>query len=161
MVLVFHNPMRDIARMNMGKRIRAARNRLKLTQGELAKAIGAEQSTISGWETDDTRRPSRDMVPRLAKALKVTQQYLEYGALSDRGRDFSYDFDDEETSAAVEKAALDVDMLAESLRMSVRSLVVGYGIDVPRDKIEAAAHAALSTYLTHLRLRTAENGEAA
>ncbi|WP_395077501.1 helix-turn-helix domain-containing protein, partial [Hyphococcus sp.] len=68
--------IRQLPLMEIGKRIRETRQRLNMTQGDLAKKIGAEQPTVSGWETDDTRRPSRAMIPRLAKALKVTPHFL-------------------------------------------------------------------------------------
>jgi len=56
-------------------RLREARERRKLTQGELAEKSGLQASAISHFETG-TRKPSFDNLRRLADALDVTTDYL-------------------------------------------------------------------------------------
>ncbi len=53
-----------------GSVLKKARERRKLTQAALAKKVGVHQVTIARIETDE-RRPSMDLLQRLAKALKV------------------------------------------------------------------------------------------
>ncbi len=50
--------------------LKKARERRKLTQVALAKKVGVHQVTIARIETGE-RRPSMDLLQRLAKALKV------------------------------------------------------------------------------------------
>ena len=56
-------------------RLRAAREKRGLTQGELGKRAGLQVSAISHFETG-TRKPSFDNLHRLADALDVTTDYL-------------------------------------------------------------------------------------
>ncbi len=51
--------------------LRKARERKKLTQVALAKRIGVHRVTVTRLESG-SRKPSMDMLQRLAKALKVT-----------------------------------------------------------------------------------------
>ena len=53
-----------------GTVLKKARERRKLTQVALAKKVGVHQVTIARIETGE-RRPSMDLLQRLAKALKV------------------------------------------------------------------------------------------
>lgn len=57
------------------KRLRAARERRGLSQGELAERAGWQASAVSHFETG-TRKPSFDNLKRLADALDVTTDYL-------------------------------------------------------------------------------------
>lgn len=60
----------------LGKRLRAARQRLHMSQDELAKAIGAgNQSTVAGWERGRTE-PDGETLARLAVILKVSTDHL-------------------------------------------------------------------------------------
>jgi transcriptional regulator with XRE-family HTH domain len=56
-------------------RLRAAREKRGLTQGELAKRAGLQMSAISHFETG-TRKPSFENLRRLADALDVTTDFL-------------------------------------------------------------------------------------
>jgi len=56
-------------------RLRAAREKRGLNQGELASRAGLQASAISHFETA-TRKPSFDNLRRLADALDVTTDYL-------------------------------------------------------------------------------------
>lgn len=56
-------------------RLRAAREKRGLNQGELASRAGLQASAISHFETG-TRKPSFDNLRRLADALEVTTDYL-------------------------------------------------------------------------------------
>ena len=56
-------------------RLRAAREKRKLSQGDLANRARFQASAISHFETG-TRKPSFDNLRRLADALDVTTDYL-------------------------------------------------------------------------------------
>ncbi len=56
-------------------RLRAAREKRNLSQGDLASRTGLQASAISHFETA-TRKPSFDNLRRLADALDVTTDYL-------------------------------------------------------------------------------------
>jgi len=53
-----------------GTVLKKAREKRKLTQAALAKKVGVHQVTIARLETGE-RRPSMDLLQRLAKTLKV------------------------------------------------------------------------------------------
>ena len=57
------------------ERLRSAREKRGLSQGELAKRAGFQASAISHFETG-SRKPSFDNLRRLADALEVTTDYL-------------------------------------------------------------------------------------
>jgi transcriptional regulator with XRE-family HTH domain len=57
------------------ERLRAARDKRGLNQGDLAKRAGLQASAISHFETG-TRKPSFDNLRRLADALDVTTDFL-------------------------------------------------------------------------------------
>lgn len=57
------------------ERLRAAREKRGLNQGDLAKRAGLQGSAISHFETG-ARKPSFDNLRRLADALDVTTDYL-------------------------------------------------------------------------------------
>jgi transcriptional regulator with XRE-family HTH domain len=57
------------------ERLRAAREKRGLSQGDLAKRAHLQASAISHFETG-TRKPSFDNLRRLADALAVTTDYL-------------------------------------------------------------------------------------
>jgi transcriptional regulator with XRE-family HTH domain len=60
----------------LGKRLRAARQRLHMSQDDLAKMIGAgNQSTVAGWERGRTE-PDGETLARLAVILKVSTDHL-------------------------------------------------------------------------------------
>ena len=56
-------------------RLRAARLAADLSQRELAEGIGVAQSHVSRYETG-VMRPDLDVLPKLARALGVTTDYL-------------------------------------------------------------------------------------
>jgi transcriptional regulator with XRE-family HTH domain len=57
------------------ERLRVARDKRRLNQGDLAKRAGLQASAISHFETG-TRKPSFDNLRRLADALDVTTDFL-------------------------------------------------------------------------------------
>ena len=57
------------------ERLRSAREKRGLSQGQLAKRAGFQASAISHFETG-SRKPSFDNLRRLADALEVTTDYL-------------------------------------------------------------------------------------
>jgi transcriptional regulator with XRE-family HTH domain len=56
-------------------RVKAARERLGLSQAELAAAVGVVQSAASQWERGE-RVPSTDNLAKLAKVLGVSMSWL-------------------------------------------------------------------------------------
>lgn len=64
--------------MSIGKRIRERRLELKLTQEDLARALGLTPQHISGIE-QDKRSPSLSSLAKLAEELGTTVDYLVTG----------------------------------------------------------------------------------
>lgn len=58
-----------------GARIRAARDRLGITQDDLAHAIGVKPHTVSRWERN-AHMPEAKHLPDLARALSVDLTWL-------------------------------------------------------------------------------------
>jgi transcriptional regulator with XRE-family HTH domain len=61
--------------MSVGKRIRAARERLEMTRAELATHFNITEQAIYEWEVKE-RRPDFDKLPKLARLLKVPLGWL-------------------------------------------------------------------------------------
>jgi transcriptional regulator with XRE-family HTH domain len=63
-------------------RLREARQRIRtpsgarMTQGDLAKAVGVERNTVSRWENSGVRPKDPAVIARLADVLHVTMEYL-------------------------------------------------------------------------------------
>ncbi len=62
-------------RLSLGKRIKILRTDLKLTQAELAAAIGSTRATIANWELDRAE-PDAEMLSRLSVFFRVSTDYL-------------------------------------------------------------------------------------
>ncbi len=67
--------------MSIGQRIRQARlaHTPKITQQQLAAAVGVSQSSVTQWETGETRTLEGENLVRAAFALSVTAEWLLYG----------------------------------------------------------------------------------
>lgn len=151
-----HRRPRDKSVMiTIGQRIREARESLRLTQQQLADRLGVDQSTVSGWERDDKRRPARDLMPVVARALGRTTAWLEgrEAELADRGRDYDGPETNEPRGNAPE--SIDTALLTEVIQMAMRNLVAAHGVDIPTSRFEAAADAAAAAYHSYYRLRRA------
>lgn len=61
----------------MGDHLRQARERLGLTQAQVAKAIGRDQPAISRYERG--ARPDLSIVPAYAKALELSEIEVLFG----------------------------------------------------------------------------------
>ncbi len=64
-----------------GDRVRSSRQRLrrdgqKLTQGDLAKAVGVERNTVSRWENGSMLPKDPAVIASLAEVLDVTADWL-------------------------------------------------------------------------------------
>jgi len=64
--------------MSIGERIKKRRKELRLTQEELARALGLTPQHISGIE-QDKRSPSLSSLAKLAEELGITVDYLVTG----------------------------------------------------------------------------------
>ena len=61
--------------MSFGAQLKQARKRKKMTQKELADAVGARHNTVSNWEAD-RNRPDPDTVRTLCALLEVDSNYF-------------------------------------------------------------------------------------
>ena len=66
--------MADTSAQGIGKRIKARRAKLGLSQPKLAKILRIPQQTIGGWEKGTSKRPR--FLLELSKALCTTQEWL-------------------------------------------------------------------------------------
>ena len=62
--------------MTTGERIKQLRKDLGLSADELGEMIGKDRSTIYRYERGDIENATVDVIPRLAKALQTTPQYI-------------------------------------------------------------------------------------
>ena len=67
--------------MSIGQRIKQARlaHKPKMTQQQLADAVGVSRPAVTQWETGDNRMLEGDNLVRVAQALGVTTEWLLYG----------------------------------------------------------------------------------
>lgn len=63
--------------MTLGNRIKAARNRLGMTQEQLGDALGVTKQAVYRWEQDLDYPAGR--VPKLRRTLRVTFSWLHGG----------------------------------------------------------------------------------
>lgn len=61
--------------MDFGIRLKELRTERKVTQTELAKALGCSQSMIAQWETHKNK-PTEDFIVKTAKFFGVSADYL-------------------------------------------------------------------------------------
>jgi transcriptional regulator with XRE-family HTH domain len=106
--------------MTLGKRIKAARERLrpKPTQGQIGAHFGVTDKAVSGWERDQTI-PELDKIADLARLLRVPCSWLLEG-----------------TGAPPSPDALEVKI--ESLRPSERALLAAMIETIHKERESAA-----------------------
>lgn len=61
--------------MTFGQRLRQSRKVKKMTQKQLATAIGAKHNSVSDWE-NDKNKPDPDTIELLCGVLEITPNYL-------------------------------------------------------------------------------------
>ena len=61
--------------MDFGIRLKELRTERKITQKELAKALGCSQSMIAQWEAHKNK-PTEDFIVKTAKLFEVSTDYL-------------------------------------------------------------------------------------
>ncbi len=61
--------------MTFGEKIKESRKTQKLTQKQLADAIGAKHNSVSDWE-NDKNKPDPDTIELLCGVLNITPNYL-------------------------------------------------------------------------------------
>lgn len=61
--------------LTFGEKIKESRKAQKLTQKQLADAIGAKHNSVSDWE-NDKNKPDPDTIELLCGVLKITPNYL-------------------------------------------------------------------------------------
>ena len=57
--------------MTIGDIIRNRRKELKMTQGDVARAVGTTKATVSRWESGDIHKMKRPMIASLARTLQL------------------------------------------------------------------------------------------
>ncbi len=62
--------------MELSKKIKEARKKKRLTLDELAKAVESSKSYIWQLEKDPEKRPSFDIITKIAKVLELPLDYL-------------------------------------------------------------------------------------
>lgn len=84
-----------------GARLKAARVEARLSQEELAKAVGSSKGYISELETNPGGRPSAELALKLAEAVGTTVEHLVRGDSKEQDIAFfrSYQTLDEPTKA--------------------------------------------------------------
>ncbi len=71
-----YGPPRIVSRdMSFGKRLKAARLEVGKTQQDIGNIFGVEREAVAQWEADAVM-PTSDKLPRLARALRKTIDYL-------------------------------------------------------------------------------------
>ncbi len=61
--------------MTFGQRLRQSRTVKKMTQKQLASAVGAKHNSVSDWE-NDKNKPDPDTIELLCGVLEITPNYL-------------------------------------------------------------------------------------
>lgn len=72
------NVVSDMITSNVGKRIKEAREKLKLTQMDIAKYMGTSRPAVTNWETGMSS-PTLYTVHQVATFLQVTPEWLAFG----------------------------------------------------------------------------------
>lgn len=91
--------------MNLGDRIRKARENAGLTQTELAEAVGVRYQSVQQWEANATA-PTRARMAKLAAALGVSVSYIEFGVSAVAEEPRAHSMTDEAREIAVAWDAL-------------------------------------------------------
>lgn len=76
----------NVAYMKMGERIRARRKELKLTQQQVADAIGGTRETVTMWETGKVTYISGKYLTPLTELFKQSADMIQYGKESAKKR---------------------------------------------------------------------------
>ena len=81
-------PARDtINPMGIGQRIKLARRAARMTQAQLARAVGVTRSAVSQMETGLTNDPRPAHLLKYAKALGMTPEELVHGGAAPRAEE--------------------------------------------------------------------------
>ena len=67
---------KEVMNLTTGERLKRLRKDLGLSADELGAMIGKDRSTIYRYERGDIQSATIDVVPRLARALQTTPQYI-------------------------------------------------------------------------------------
>lgn len=62
--------------MTFGAKVKDARKKHSLTQGDLARILGVSRRTVTAWETDTALPRTRKVYQKLADTLEVSMNYL-------------------------------------------------------------------------------------
>lgn len=115
-----------VAAMTYGERIRVRREELKLTQQQIAEAVGVSYQTVQQWESGATA-PKRENRKMLAKALRTSEVALEFGGVQEKMP--LTDYNTEEGPPIARLAPLISWIQAGSFREAADPYVVGQAED--------------------------------
>ncbi len=65
--------------MDMATRVRVARQRAGMTQGQLARQMGVTRAAVANWEVSDRPRPSVSNLVGVANTTDVSVEWLATG----------------------------------------------------------------------------------
>lgn len=57
---------------HIGQKLKEMRNKLSLTQRQVAEYVGVTEATVSRWESGEIDNMRRDKIARLAEILKIS-----------------------------------------------------------------------------------------
>jgi len=77
--------MKNKFSIEIGKRINELRSKLKFSQAKLGELIGGDAKQICRYEKGETI-PSTETLPKLAKALNISLDYLILGDVKDEAK---------------------------------------------------------------------------
>ncbi len=128
--------------MTFSDKIKLSRESAKLTQNELAKAVGVSQRTIASYESGGAIA-RRSTTEKLAKALKVSVKYLTDPDCQDPKADIEKDgYIEEARTLFGSKGAQDVDaLLADNAALFA-------GGELSQDQKDAFFEAVMKAYIT-------------
>jgi transcriptional regulator with XRE-family HTH domain len=110
---------------DVGKRIRRLRTERKLSQEQLAQAIGIKQGSLTQLETGKSKAPSSQTLTKLARLFEVDPEWLMTG----KGT--------QQSVSSLSEGEAELVLLYRSLSSEGRDYVLGRARSVHRDEHEA------------------------
>lgn len=127
--------------LSFSEKIKKRRETLQLTQQDLSNLVGVSKRSIAAYETTNTR-PRGRVAQKLAKALKVSMDYLLRDEISDPTQGLEKDFYVEQARQRFgSKGAMELEELLE------QNLALFAGGDLEQEAKDAFFEAVMKAYL--------------